>query len=503
MEHYYLNMKYSITSLFYNRIFLFLISYILFFNGCTSVKEEKKSPDVYESLEIVLNERKQQLIHYMSETQNLAKKASTDENMLGFFKTKKEFYYLSKSNKLPDQLVNEIEKLKANIQNYYIMNYIAFYDILFIDTQGVIFYTIRKQADYHKNIFEGELAKTELSQKLKLRPKESFVDFQFFEISGEPSAFFIEPVFEDKMMIGWMVMQNSINNINTLFSDNKNMGLTGEVVLVNKDHYLLTDSRFNPGHTYFKQKLPEENIDSKFKERKGRKDVIDYRGKSVISAFEVFDFFDSEWLLIAKIDNSEVLTQNYKQNEEILYSEIDKMLKVKKWNYIDYFPASVSRTEVDMDEYQRADTSSILYTRGVSTCTTLIISYPGRFAYMAHISPKDYVYGETNTDLVNQLMNKVAYFDIKPVDKPKLKFYLASTRSTSFRKIIQIILNNGYFLNQINVLYNPAANYGNVNFDVSTSSGFVNWRKHGNVEEIIGQDFNDALLLENVFLKKQ
>ena len=113
-------------------------------------------------LEEVLNERKNDLVDYLTEISKKALSVREDKLMTG-------------------PVVKEIEKMKLNIQNYYLMNYQQFYDILFIDRQGEIFFTMKKQADYHKNIFQGNLSETALSVKLKNYPKESFVDFQFYD----------------------------------------------------------------------------------------------------------------------------------------------------------------------------------------------------------------------------------------------------------------------------------------------------------------------------------
>jgi len=63
--------------------------------------------------------------------------------MTSFFVAKKEYYALMKDTVVPKQMVAQIEDLKQKIQYYYLLNYLNFYDILFIDTQGEIFYTIR------------------------------------------------------------------------------------------------------------------------------------------------------------------------------------------------------------------------------------------------------------------------------------------------------------------------------------------------------------------------
>lgn len=470
---------------------------------CTSDQEKTENiDDIYGTLEQILTDRKSSLKVYMSETQNLAQGIRTDENMVNFFKTQREFYYLNKQESLPTRLKDQIEKLHQNIQHYYIINYQSFYDILFVDKQGEVFYTILKQQDFGKNIFSDELSQTKLSKRLKKMPKESFVDFQFYEISGEPSAFFIEPVIENGKTLGWFVLQCAINKINNLFVLNENIGQTGEVVLVNKDHYMLTNSRFSVNPTILKQQLPDENIEWKFNHKKGKKNVIDYRGKEVFSVFEVFKFLDSEWLIIAKMDKSEVVTQEYLKNEEQYFEVLKKSFNINQMNSEPNPYEGCSVYKVDIDEFGRNDTCGVIATQGVSTCTAVVINYPGKFSYMAHISPHDVVYGETRTDLLSQVFKQILYFDITESEKQNLKFYILSTQLKSVKNVTKKILDKGFFLSQIKFAYNKNASYGNIYSSCSNSKVVIDWVYNGNISKIEHTSFDQVNSFEKILRNK-
>ncbi|MCP4575955.1 MAG: hypothetical protein GY846_06700 [Deltaproteobacteria bacterium] len=175
---------------------------------------------------------------------------------------------------------------------------------LFIDGDGDIFHTIRRQGDYHKNIFEGELAITTLARQLTNHPDETFVDYEYYSVSDEPSAFFVEPVLKDGCLEGWFVLQCAINKINNMFTQEKGLGATGEVFLVNRHQYMLTESRFSKETSILNRHLSSENIETKFRERSGRKMVTDYRGVRAFTSFEVCHIGASEWLLIANHPDS-------------------------------------------------------------------------------------------------------------------------------------------------------------------------------------------------------
>ena len=87
--------------------------------------------------------------------QEKAETICSDSLMSKFFPLKRDYYRLQREGSVPPKLFRAVEDLKAVIQQHYIQNYLLFYDILCIDSDGEIFYTIRKQTDYHKNIFSG------------------------------------------------------------------------------------------------------------------------------------------------------------------------------------------------------------------------------------------------------------------------------------------------------------------------------------------------------------
>lgn len=468
-----------------NPIFLLLV----IMTGIMSCTENDTTLNVktYNKLDEIVANRKKQLVHYMESIHQKAASIKEDEVMRNFFTLKKEYYHLTKTSKLPERFNRKIQKLNHDIQHHYILNYLQFYDILFIDSNGHIFYTIKKQKDYLKNVFKGKLSHTALSAQLEKRTSESFVDFQFYDISGEPSAFFIEPIVNNEDISGWIVLQCAINKINSLFSFHKNLGATGEVFLVNENHYMLTDSRFKASSSILKQRLATENMSRKFAERKGHKSVIDYRDKRVYSSFEVFEFLKSQWLIIAKIDEDEVITNHYMQHQNE-FPDLFKPAGRKYSHEVTFFkPPDSLIMNVDMDEFRRVDSTAVLYTPGVSTCTVVSVSYPGHFTYIAHISPFDKIYGESKTDLLGQILKRLTYFEILQSEKQNLEFVIVTTHNKTTKNIVDILVNSGYFLSQIKLMYEPRAKYANIYYDHDLNKCIVIWRNKVGKQEFIQQ----------------
>lgn len=431
----------------------------------------------YRMLEQALQARKDQLISYILEIQTKANNIRQDRFCTNFFKIINAFQTLKQTGRLTAASVQKTESLKAQFREHYIFSYHYFYDVLFINPEGDIFYTIREQKDYLKNIFQPPLNETALAKKMRSLPSESFVDFQFYKISGEPSAFFIEPVQDENGLYGWIVLQFSINRINDMFTQAEGMGETGEIFLVNRDHYMLTDSRFRADSTILREHLADENISSKFAAGKGHKEVIDYRGQKAISAFEVFGFLNSQWLIIAKMDEAEIFSEYYLEHP----AELQRAVTYCQ----DYQPRytagdlmSDDGIEVDMDEFRRTDKTQTLYTHGVAQCTALIIKYPGRFTYFAHISPYDRVYGETRTDLISNMLKKIEYLEITASEKQTLRFYIVSPSNAAFYNTVQKLLAQGFFLSQIVLMHNPAAQHANIKCTGQDNEVLVTWKKN-------------------------
>ena len=459
----------------FNKINAVCLLLFVVLTACTKQYNDYRK-EVLNTLESISSERKEKLTQYLNLMQQKASFIHQDQLMYTFFKTKKEYYKLSKEMTFPKDIVKKIEALKKSIENHYLHNYLVFYDILFIDTEGEIFFTIRKEKDYHKNIFNDVMANTALSKKMRRDPSTSFVDFSFYEVSGEPSAFFIEPVKDSTGLAGWFVFQCAINKINRLFYADEKLGSTGEVILVNMDQYMLTDSRFKSESTILKQHLPKENISSKFTERKGFKEVIDYMGNKVLSSFEVFPLFDSEWLIIAKKNESEIITDYVLENRDKLETELHKSIINKRPKYTKEIPEFNNAITIDVDEFQRVDTNRILYTHGLSSCTGIIVHFPERFSYMAHVSPYDVIYNQDKTDVLGNIIKRISFLEIKQAEKHDVQITIVASHDETVFNIMDKLVQEGYFLSQIQFMYNPGALYANVYHEFSTGETSVTWK---------------------------
>jgi hypothetical protein len=439
--------------------------------------------ETYVKLDKILQDKKNQLSDYIKMLNQNAESVLGDEIMLNCFSIMDAYFTLQQVSPPPADMIHSMEELKNNAKQNYLRHYASFYDILFIDKKGDIFYTVRQQNDYKKNIFRGELAKTALSNELKPNTTKTFVDYQYYVFSGEPSAFIVIPVKMQGQFAGWIVFQCAINKINNMFTQDKDLGLTGEVFLVNKQDYMLTDSRFYGESSILNRKLSQENIESKFREKKGHKIVTDYRGFRVLSSFEVFDVGSSQWLIIAKIDEDEIITERYKKSRPGIDAELLDAFAHMNFQACSIEPPDKRFVEVDMDEYRKVQTAESIGTYGVSTCTAIVVTMPGAFAYMGHISNLDIAYGGQTTDIISHIMKQIKTFDILKYERRYLQVTVVANHFNSISNIINALVNEGLFLSQIKFIYNGSAVYAAVDHNYIDNETHITWLMHRNTNE--------------------
>ncbi|HNQ23147.1 MAG TPA: hypothetical protein PKK06_08645 [Phycisphaerae bacterium] len=439
----------------------------------------------YARLTHVRDDRKQRLLDFCNGMHALATRAGADPVLRDFFRLKQEYYRLQQEAPPPADAVRAIDEYKATIDSYYLENYRQFYDILFVGRAGDVFYTIRKEAEYQRNLLSGELAQTHLARLLREQPQGAFVDFQYFFPSDEPAAFFVQPVLADGEHLGWLILQCAINKINSIFAGSDELGATGEVFLVNKEQYMLTQSRFIGQSTILSMHLNPDNIRTKFAERAGNRIITDYRGCRALSSFDVFRFLSSEWLIIAKIDEAEVLTDHFREHQaEYLPPLLARAAQPAPPGGPCAAPAP-RLLKVDMDEFVKAQAGEALQTRGVSTCTALIAAYPRRFAYLAHISPFDRVYGEGSTDLLGHIVKNIKTYDIYKYERRHVRFVVVARDAQTLPAVLEELLHEGFLLSQVDVVYNPAAQRADVTYDYVADQLCVSWRAVGTEAGVI------------------
>ncbi len=452
-----------------------VLFYCLFFYN--KEPDGKIYKEYFSKLEDVRIKKKEKIIDYF---ESIKAKA---------FDIKNDSYLLNIFNVLQNSKSKISAVLEYEIDKYYVTNYGNFYDILFVDSSGYVFFSIKRENDYKTNLFGGDLSNTKLVKNLKGEKLNQFVDYEYYSPSNEPAAFFTTPVYKSKKLTGWFILQCSINNLNAILSDKNSLGRTGEVYLVNKEKLMLSESRFIEDNTILKLKIDTEAVKESIKMVKGQKILKDYRSVCVLSSFEKFDYFGNTWIIIAEIDEDEVVTEYYKKynsyfNKKIFSSRSNEPESTKSIK----FSVFERGYRVDMNEYAKCRPDSSLKTYGVSLCTAVAIYYPGRFGYLAHISPTDEIYdpdvfnfpffSAQKTNILSTLIEKIKYYEIYPYELKNLKFVIIAPHNKSFSSIMEELINLGIDISNIKFAYDPEAISANVLLDMGKDNCIIEWNKN-------------------------
>lgn len=455
----------------------------------------------YERREKVTNLRR-----FVNRLEGVAQRAAADPKVTAFFEMNRHYFNAARQEKIPPSLTDDIAQMRDEFDRYYIQNYFVFYDFLFVDIHGNTFYTLKKEIDIHVNLVKNKDAVGRLGAVISQKPStETFIDFYLYGSSAEPAAFFVKPVMSNGDQVGWIVMQCSVNKLNSLFTSTDDFGQTGEIFLVNQDGLMLTESFFKGHSTILQQHLDDHNIQTKFQDGKGHLVVTDYRNKTALTSFEVFEFSGTKWLVVAKIDKDEITTAHYRDHKKYYNDQLVTWLQNAPTDVSENRPY-LSRPKgttlrVDMDEFLKAQNAELLVTWGVATCTALVATMPRKFSYLAHMSPRDRAYGGDDTHLLAQVTKRIKSFDTYPYEMQDVLFVVIAPHLNSLPNILDHLIGEGFFLSQIQLIHLPSARSAAVIHDYENNILYTEWKMPLDASNNIYRDLQDAVKIGDIIEK--
>ncbi|MFW5788696.1 MAG: cache domain-containing protein [Spirochaetota bacterium] len=452
-----------------------------FLSGCAPANE---IDDAFTELTRIRREKGEALSVYFEHVRETVESVQEDRELLDAFVALNDLYHGTAS--VDSSAVATLRTLEAVVVDRYLDDYQLFLDVHFIDESGDVFYSVLKQDNLFHNVFEEDPEDSPLAGKLRDNPESATLDFRFPGYGSEPSAFFAQPVHAGGDHRGWVVFQFASSRLQEIFSYEPSLGRTGEVFLVNRDQFMLTDSYNSPESAVLRRHLSAENILTKFAEGEGEKLVVDYRGYEALTSFKVYTIMGFDWLLIAKIDRDEVITRQYLEDPPRYHERLREYLRSADFRDAgeEALAAMSEGREVEkvfLDDFRRIDDSSgdeaarALFTPGVATCTSIVISLPGRFAYMAHVSPYDRMYEGSRTDLIRTMLRRVHDFEVADKEIREVQVAIVTPTIRYSERIVDELVDAGIFLSQITFMKNPEARCADVYFDFESGETAVTW----------------------------
>ncbi len=471
---------------------LLIFAVYLFFNFDDIYFKYNPKKATFSKLERIRKEKKAKVTHYLDQQKARGVQMCQNNDINKYFK---KLHHLYKNQGYTGV---EYALIEYSINKLFVTELDKFYDILFIDSEGDIFFTVKKEVDFLGNIHEDRFNGVSLYEKMRnieIRETE-FVDYEHYSVSDEPASFFISSVLEGNKIEGYIVLQLPINDINSILTDRHGLGRTGEVYLVNYNQLMITQSRFIDHNTILTKQIDTESVRNALLEKRGNKIINDYRDKRVFSSYEQFNYEGTEWIIIAEIDEDEVITEIYRGREKELFGKVTDYLadySYKKDIQKIFAPNRKQNNncvKVDYKEFQKSKNSQLLYTEGVATCTAMTVSYPDKFGYLLHITPTDGSYKrigfltriflrDNYTDFVNRVMKSINRYDILQCEKSLLRFGVFATHDASFKNIIHKLIDNEVELSQIKVLFKNDSQKVDILFDYKNDQVWTLWGGNG------------------------
>ncbi|MBD3873392.1 MAG: PAS domain S-box protein [Acidobacteria bacterium] len=223
----------------------------------------------------------------------------------------------------------------------------GFYDLFLIDGSGHIVYTVSKEVDLGTNLLDGPYQDTNLAkvfqevQQDSLSDSVRLVDFAPYAPSlGEPASFMAAPILDGAWLLGVLVFQMPVSEIDGVMTSNRNwqfdgLGETGETYLVGPDFKMRSNSRFlledpagyleaaeragtspvdirqirNFGTTILIQEVRTPASIAALADETATTTSTDYRGVEVLVSYAPLAIEGVDWVILSEIDVDEAFTR--------------------------------------------------------------------------------------------------------------------------------------------------------------------------------------------------
>jgi len=228
-----------------------------------------------------------------------------------------------------------------------------FYNFLFINLNGDVIFSVKKERILGSNIFSGLFLDTKFSKTVTKALEEDrtyFSDLEVFEPSmGIISGFFINTLKNtDGQVIGIVALQITENEINKMLQHDAGYGETGQAYIVGKDLYLRSTQKYGSENEVLSKKIENDKtklwkdylihrdnkkylIENELEEETGSNYDTDGTGRFVLGIYRNIDYlekFGVNWALIEEIDHEEAFVNARELSDIVKVSFIITILIV-------------------------------------------------------------------------------------------------------------------------------------------------------------------------------
>ena len=207
-------------------------------------------------------------------------------------------------------------------------------DLLFLDPNGTVIYSVMKQQDFTTNIEQspgrggGLGAAFDRIMDADSSDIDVFVDFTIYApAQNRPTGFLARPLIgETGALIGILVLEMPVDRINRVMNVDIGMGETGEIFIAGSDFRMRSDSRFSSSSTILNRLVDTTPVRRALKGDHALTTSTELApgGGTVelLSAFAPLDFLDTRWAIVATADLAEVYAPIRRMRERAVINGI-------------------------------------------------------------------------------------------------------------------------------------------------------------------------------------
>lgn len=227
----------------------------------------------------------------------------------------------------PNPLGSKDELLRANDFSAYSMLHsqyhgtfsdfqrrFGYYDLFLVEPEeGMVVYSVFKEVDYATSLTEGHYADSTLAKAFKqareLEAGQSIiVDFEPYQPSyNAPASFIAAPIYNVDTLVGVLVYQMPVDEINSMMGQAKGMGETGQAFLFAQDSLMRSQARLSESPTILQQAVSKDAVSALSAGNQQSGAFTDYAGNSVIASYSKLDIDGLDWGMAVEVGEDEAL----------------------------------------------------------------------------------------------------------------------------------------------------------------------------------------------------
>ncbi len=201
----------------------------------------------------------------------------------------------------------------------------GYYDTYLVSGGGKILYTVGQAEDLGASLTEGELVDSPAGRAfLKGREGRAFEDFDFYApAEGQAAAFIAAPVREGEDLLGVIMAQISVDQLDFIMQGPATLGTGVETYMVGPDRLFRSNSIYITERTIINPafRVETEGIGQALAGQSGQGVSINYLGEYVLSVWTPVRVEDRRWALVSEISIDDAFVPGGSEEEADFFTQ--------------------------------------------------------------------------------------------------------------------------------------------------------------------------------------